>query len=91
MKKRILLINTKAYKQGTGERALRIAKICRKLSRTTKAEIIVSVQPSDLSNVSKYVNTYAQHIDGIKPGSHTGHILNFDVARVVLLFWPLVS
>jgi triosephosphate isomerase len=75
MKKHILLINTKAYGEGTGARALKLARICRRLSRASRAEIILSVQPSDIPVTSKHITTFAQHIDAVKPGAHTGHIL----------------
>ncbi len=75
MKKYILLINTKAYGQGIGRHALRLAQICRRLSRTSMAEIILSVQPPDIAPVSKITPTFAQHIDAVRPGAHTGHIL----------------
>jgi triosephosphate isomerase len=75
MKKRFLLINTKAYSQGTGERAVKLARICKRLSRSAKAEIVLCVQPSDLAGVSRHARAFAQHIDAVKPGSHTGHIL----------------
>jgi triosephosphate isomerase (TIM) len=79
MTKPLLMINTKAYKEGTGEHAVKLAKICRKLFRTSKAEIILSVQPSDIPSTSGIVTTYAQHVDGVDPGSHTGHILTESV------------
>ncbi len=72
---KLLMINTKAYLQGTGKGAEKLAKICRKLSSKTKADIIMAVQPSDIPAVSGHVATYAQHIDPVNPGSHTGHIL----------------
>lgn len=75
MRNRILLINTKAYKQGTGEKAVKLAKICKKLSKTAKCEIILSVQPSDIPGASRHAKTFAQHVDGVEPGSHTGHVL----------------
>jgi triosephosphate isomerase len=73
--KKILLINTKAYKEGTGTRAIKLARICRNISRKSRVDIILSVQPSDIPQTSKYIKTFAQHIDAIKPGAHTGHIL----------------
>jgi triosephosphate isomerase len=73
--KKILLINTKAYEEGTGNRAIKLARICRRLSRRSRVGIILSVQPSDIPQTSRYITTYAQHIDAIKPGAHTGHIL----------------
>ena len=79
MKKPLLVINTKAYLEGTGQRALMLARVCRRLSRKSMAEIILSVQPSDISSVSRYTTTFAQHIDAVGPGSHTGHILSESV------------
>jgi triosephosphate isomerase len=75
MKKHILLINTKAYSQGMGSRALKLARTCRRLSRRARAEIILAVQPSDIPITSRITPTFAQHIDAVKPGARTGHIL----------------
>ncbi|MBN1896601.1 MAG: triose-phosphate isomerase [Candidatus Aenigmarchaeota archaeon] len=75
--KPILLINFKTYEQGTGKKALAIAKAADLAARKTGANVILSVQPTDLKDVSKAVSipVYAQHMDPIKPGSHTGWIL----------------
>jgi triosephosphate isomerase len=75
MAKPILLINTKAYSQGTGEGAIKLARIARRLSSKSDANIILAVQPTDIPLISKTVTTYAQHIDAVTPGAHTGHIL----------------
>jgi len=73
--KNLLLINTKAYLQGTGKKAEDLALVCKKLSKKANAEIILAVQPSDISKVSKHITAFSQHVDGVDPGSHTGHIL----------------
>jgi len=73
--KGMLVVNTKAYLEGTGQKAIRLAQTCRKLSGEFSTEIILAVQPSDIPGVSGQVTTFAQHIDAVKPGSHTGHIL----------------
>jgi triosephosphate isomerase len=73
--KGVLIVNTKAYLEGTGQKALRLARICKRLSAGARAELILSVQPSDIPGVSGQITTFAQHIDAIEPGSHTGHIL----------------
>jgi triosephosphate isomerase len=75
MKKHILLINTKAYGQGIGRHALKLARTCSRLSKKAGAEIILSVQPSDIPLTSRHITTFAQHIDAVKPGAYTGHIL----------------
>jgi triosephosphate isomerase len=75
--KPILLINFKTYEQGTGKKALAIAKAAEKVARQKGVKIVLSVQPTDLERVSSSVRlpVYAQHIDPITPGSHTGWIL----------------
>jgi triosephosphate isomerase len=72
--KKILLINLKTYPQGTGEDAVRLAGIARGFSSET-LEVILSVQPTDLSRVSGLVRTFSQHIDPVGYGSNTGWIL----------------
>ncbi|UCD02670.1 MAG: triose-phosphate isomerase [Candidatus Aenigmatarchaeota archaeon] len=73
----VLLINFKTYEQGTGKRALSIAKSAERIAKRKGVKIALSVQPTDLERVSKAVSlpVYAQHIDPITPGSHTGWIL----------------
>ena len=79
MKKRILLINTKAYIQVTGKRLERLTQASGSLSG--KAEIIFAVQPSDIPLASRHVTTFAQHVDAIEPGKHTGRILPESVKQ----------
>ena len=73
--KPLLLINLKTYEQGTGKNAVRLAEIARKFMSSDRYELILAVQPTDISVVSKIIPTYAQHIDSAEYGSHTGHIL----------------
>ncbi len=75
MKKPMLLINTKAYREGIGQGAVKLARICRKLSARSGVEIVLAVQPYDIPLVSKSVTTFAQHIDAVEPGARTGHVL----------------
>ena len=81
MKKRILLINTKAYLKVTGQGAVKLAQMCQRLLRNTRVDIILAVQPSDIALTSEYITTFAQHIDCIEPGKHTGHILAESVRQ----------
>ena len=81
MKKRILLINTKAYLQVTGKRLEKLARESRAMSAMTRAEIIFAVQPSDIPSTSRFVTTFSQHIDAIEPGKHTGRILPESVKQ----------
>jgi triosephosphate isomerase len=75
--KPMLLINFKTYEQGTGKKALLLAKKADAIAKKTKANIVLSAQMTDIGLVSSQVSVpvYAQHIDPIEPGSHTGWIL----------------
>ncbi len=75
--KPIFLINCKAYEQGIGRNALKIAKAAEKVAKEEKVDIIVSVQPTDIRMISNVVNipVFAQHVDPVMPGSRTGHVL----------------
>ncbi|HII72468.1 TPA: triose-phosphate isomerase [Candidatus Woesearchaeota archaeon] len=69
-----IIVNFKTYKQATGQRAVDLAKICEKVAKKEKVEIIVAVQNVDLFHVSKSVSipVYAEHIDPVDYGAHTG-------------------
>ncbi|WP_423793219.1 triose-phosphate isomerase [Methanocaldococcus indicus] len=73
----IIIINYKTYIESVGKRGLEIAKIAEKISEECGITIGVAPQFVDLKEIVKEVNipVYAQHIDNINPGSHTGHIL----------------
>jgi len=73
----VLIINFKTYAQATGRRALELAKVAEKVAKELNVEIAVAVQPVDIRLVAENVGipVYAQHVDPVKPGAHTGHIL----------------
>jgi triosephosphate isomerase len=73
----IIIINLKTYEKGTGEAALQLAKIAEQVSHETGVCIALAPQFTDLTTLTKEVNlpVFAQHMDPILPGSHTGHIL----------------
>lgn len=73
----LLLVNLKTYPQGTGKKALELAKICEKVMKTTDVCIAVAVQAADIRLISTEVDVpvFSQHIDPIAPGSNTGQIL----------------
>ncbi len=77
LKEPIIAINFKTYAQATGEGALRIAKAAEKVYKETGITIVVAPQLADLYRIAQEVEIplFAQHIDPIKPGSHTGHVL----------------
>lgn len=73
----IIIINFKTYKEGTGKAALKLAKIVNKISNDFGICIAVAPQLTDLPLIAEEVSipVFAQHVDPIFPGSHTGHIL----------------
>jgi len=72
-----IILNFKTYEESTGDKALKLAKICDEVAKESGAKIIVIPQPCDIYGISQGIEipVYAQHIDNIKAGSNTGHIL----------------
>jgi triosephosphate isomerase (TIM) len=72
-----LVVNFKTYMEATGKRAIELAKIAEEVSSETGVTIIVAPQFTDIEPVSKTVNipVFSQHIDAVKPGAHTGHVV----------------
>jgi len=77
----MILINFKTYESGTGRKALEIAKIAEKVSKEKDVNIVLAVQAADIRMIADAVSipVYAQHVDPIEPGSHTGWSLAKDV------------
>ena len=73
----VIVLNVKTYVQATGKYALDIAEIMKKISEETGVSMAICVQATDISSCAHHVNipVYAQHIDPITPGSHTGWTL----------------
>jgi len=73
----IIIVNFKTYLESTGQKAVELAKNAEKASKETGVTIVVAPQFVDLARVSEAVEipVFAQHIDPIKPGNSTGHIL----------------
>ncbi|MGQ9624961.1 MAG: triose-phosphate isomerase [Candidatus Bathycorpusculaceae bacterium] len=73
----IIIVNFKTYLEATGQKAVELAKKAEKVSNETKVLIGVAPQFADITTIAKTVKipVFAQHIDPIKPGSHTGHVL----------------
>jgi len=73
----MIIVNFKTYLESTGKRAVELAKHAERASKETGANIIVVPQFADLTKVAESVEipVFTQHIDPIKPGNCTGHIL----------------
>ena len=72
-----MVVNFKTYMEATGKRAIELAKVAEDVSRETGVTIIVAPQFTDIEPVSKTVDIpiFSQHMDAVKPGAHTGHVL----------------
>jgi len=70
-------VNFKTYIEATGKRGVELAKIADQVSRDSGVTIAVAPQFTDLKTVTEAVQipVFSQHIDPIKPGAYTGHIL----------------
>ncbi len=73
----IIIVNFKTYLEATGKKAVELAELAEKASKKTDVSIAVAPQLVDIAAVAKAVTipVFAQHIDPIKPGSRTGHVL----------------
>jgi triosephosphate isomerase len=73
----MIIVNFKTYLESSGKRAVELALKADKVSKETDVCIVVAPQLVDLAKVAEAVEipVFAQHIDPIKPGSFTGHVL----------------
>jgi triosephosphate isomerase len=77
LKTPVIVLNVKTYTEATGDNALAIATLMDKISKETGASMAIAVQATDISLCARKINipVFAEHIDPIKPGSHTGWTL----------------
>ncbi|MFA5364253.1 MAG: triose-phosphate isomerase [Candidatus Bathyarchaeia archaeon] len=73
----MIFVNFKTYLESTGKNAVNLAKMAQEVADETGVNIVVAPQFVDLAAVCNAVSipVFAQHIDPISPGGHTGHIL----------------
>lgn len=72
-----LFINFKVYEAGTGLKALEVAKIAQRVSLSTGKTIVLVPQACDIRLISQKckIPVFAQHVDPVTYGAHTGSIL----------------
>jgi len=77
LKTPMIIVNFKTYTESTGRRATELAKKAEQVNDETNICVGVAPQFVDIKTVADTVNipVFAQHIDPIKPGSFTGHVL----------------
>ncbi len=73
----MLFVNFKTYRQSTGENAVLLAKQIKTVSDASGVVIIPVVQASDIREVKEAtgVEVWAQKIDPVSFGAHTGAVL----------------
>ena len=77
LKTPVIVLNVKTYEEATWINALKIAKLMDKIGNETGASMAIAVQATDIALCASEVSmpVFAEHIDPIKPGSHTGWTL----------------
>lgn len=72
----MVFVNFKTYRQGTGEKAVKLAKVCQAVEKKTTIKIIPIVQVADVFRLANQgFEVWTQHLDDINFGPNTGQIL----------------
>jgi triosephosphate isomerase len=76
----LFIVNFKTYENGTGKKALKLAKKIEKVAidfQDTDIDVIIAAQPADIRLIADKVSipVFAQHIDPVSYGSNTGSVL----------------
>jgi triosephosphate isomerase len=77
--KPVLVVNFKAYETAIGERGLAIALAADRVASEYRglARVVVAVPATEIARIAdsvEEVSVYAQHVDAVEPGAHTGAI-----------------
>lgn len=73
----MIFINFKTYQQGTGAQAIKLIGLLEEVANETQIKIIPVVQAADVREAvqNSKLEVWAQHIDGVEFGAHTGHVI----------------
>lgn len=73
----IILLNYKTFYQTTGWRAINLSESADRFAKEHGISIIVAPQFVDISPIADQydIPVFAQHVDPISPGAHTGRVL----------------
>lgn len=73
----MVIVNFKTYIESTGQKALELAKQAQKVNDETGILVGVAPQFTDIKTIADaaHIPVFAQHLDPIKPGGYTGHVL----------------
>lgn len=78
----IIIVNFKAYRQGSGKKALKLAKVIEKFAEKYKVGLAVAPQFCDIRLIATKTKlpVFSQHIDPIDSyGAFTGHVIAYNV------------
>lgn len=72
----VIVLNVKAYVESAGKKGFELAKICEEVASERGISIAICPQQVELALIASSVNIpcFAQHVDAVEPGSHTGFI-----------------
>ena len=79
----IVILNYKTYAESTGKNAVQLSKYVEEASEESGVSMAISPQAVDLYNIVNEVDipVYAQHMDAVAPGGHTGSTLPEAIAE----------
>jgi len=88
----MIVLNFKAYKEASGKKALKLAKIAEEVSKKYKVEIFVAPQFLDIPLITKEVETpvLSQHVDDVEEGRFTGSI-SFNSLKEYGVYGSLIN
>ena len=77
----MIWLSLKTYPQSTGASAIKLLKIAQTISQKYKTPIIPCAQATDIYRIKQEmdIEVWAQHIDPIDPGRHSGWISPFSI------------
>ncbi|MCW3135304.1 MAG: triose-phosphate isomerase [Methanophagales archaeon] len=70
----LIVLNEKAYAESMGEKGFELAEMCEEVAVEKGVNIAICPQQVELALIASLVNIpcFAQHVDAVDPGSHTG-------------------
>lgn len=73
----IVILNYKTYLESSGENALELARALKSASEESGITMVAAPQAADIYRIQDQISLpiFAQHIDPITPGGHTGYNL----------------
>ncbi|OPY28864.1 MAG: Triosephosphate isomerase [Methanocella sp. PtaU1.Bin125] len=72
----VIILNYKTYVESTGAKGRVLTRMAHEAMKEKGVRIIVCPQTPDLYlQKDSGIEVFAQHVDPIEPGSHTGHVL----------------